>query len=64
MRYWRKGNDLYTGDTAPIDAVEITETEYTDFMSNRTVTHIEPIEDDAATEQDFLDALAEMGVAL
>lgn len=64
MRYWRKGNDLYTGDTAPVEAVEITEQEYTEVMNSRAVTHIEPIEDDTATEQDYIEALRGLGVSV
>lgn len=65
MRYWRILNDLYTGETAPAEAVEVTEAEYNAIMNGRTVTHVEPTEDDdPATEADYLAALAEMGVTV
>lgn len=64
MRYWRKENDLYTGDTAPVEAVEITEQEYTEVMNSRAVAHVEPTEDDTATEQDYIEALRGLGVSV
>lgn len=64
MKYYRVGNDLYTGDTAPSGAVEITESEYTEVMNSRTITHIEPTPDDTAYEEDYLNALAELGVTV
>lgn len=64
MKYWKNGNDLYTGDTAPSGAVEITEQEYNDIMASREITHIEPVPDDTATEEDYLNALAELGVTV
>ena len=65
MKYYRIGNDLYTGLTAPsVDAVEITEQEYNDIMASREITHIEPTPDDTAYEEDYLNALAELGVGV
>lgn len=64
MKYYKVGNDLYTGDTAPSGAVEITEQEYNDIMASREITHIEPVPDDTATEEDYLNALADLGVSV
>ena len=63
MKYYRIGNDLYTGLTAPsVDAVEITAEEYSEILASRTLVHFPPTEEEEATEQDYLDALASMGV--
>lgn len=63
MKYYRIGNDLYTGLTAPSeDAVEITAEEYNEILASRTLVHFPPTEDEEATEQDYLNALAELGV--
>ena len=45
MKFWKKNNDLYTGDVQPVeDAVEITEQEYIEIYSTREITHLPPVE--------------------
>lgn len=71
MKFFRDGNDLYTG-YAPEGAVEITAEEYAEVMATRTLTHIPPQEAPVLYSEDTLSAmtkaeleaiLAEMGIS-
>jgi len=71
MRYFRDGDDLYTG-YAPEEAVEITAVEYGEIMATRTLTHITPEETPALYTEETLSGmtkaeleaiLAEMGIS-
>ena len=53
MKFWRKDNDLYTGDVQPTEgAVEITEAEYDEIFATRVITHLPMIEDMEGGEAD------------
>ena len=49
MKFWKHGNDLYTGDVLPVEgAIEIAEEEYNQIYSTRTITHLPEV---AETEE-------------
>ena len=53
MKFWRKDNDLYTGDVQPTeDAVEITEAEYDEIFATRVITHFPEAVDVEGGESD------------
>lgn len=48
MKYWRNGNDLYTGEVPPIEnAIEISEEEYKRIYNSRVITHLPPMDEES-----------------
>ena len=44
-RFWKDGNDLYTGTEQPTEsAVEITEDEYQEIFAERKITHLPQVD--------------------
>lgn len=71
MKYFRVGDDLYTG-YAPEGAEEITEEEYAEVLATRTLIHVTPEEGPTLYTEDTLSGmskaeleaiLAEMGIS-
>ena len=56
-RFWKDGNDLYTGTEQPTEsAVEITAEEYEEIFTKREITHLPQVdvEEEIIDGEDFL----------